>query len=357
MKVKVESNYMKEPLVSVIMSVYNTQEEYLREAIESILQQTYLLFEFIIIDDASDSWCHKIIKEYSIDKRIKLVSNESNLGLTKSLNKALAMANGEYIARMDSDDIAYPQRLKRQVEYMEKHRNIAVVGTLALTSDTKECIGYFKANNMELLKVYMLFQNAGIIHPTAMFRKRFFDEHKITYDERYPKAQDYALWLEVLQYGKISCLNEVLLIYRRHAGQITQKLSDEQIKYTNQIIYNQFKRIGIQLSSRELQIIGNIRFQENRGSLEEMHDLFKRIEKENPKQGGYNKFYLHRELLYRWILINNKNKKIWHYSFSYQMFNIWNLMYIVDKIIEPYIWYLKNIIREYKLNVFKKNIS
>ena len=115
-------------LISVIMSNYNTPEEYLREAIESILNQTYKNFEFIIIDDCSTDNSLEIIKSYN-DERIVLIENEENIGLTKSINKGLAVAKGEYIARMDADDVSLPQRFEKQINYMNDHTELIVCGS------------------------------------------------------------------------------------------------------------------------------------------------------------------------------------------------------------------------------------
>jgi glycosyltransferase involved in cell wall biosynthesis len=117
------------PRISVVMSVYNG-EKYLRQAIESILQQTYTDFEFIIIDDGSTDSSREIIQSYD-DKRIRLVINEQNIGLTKSLNKGIRLAKGEFIARMDADDISLPQRFEKQVAYLDSHPEVGVLGTYA----------------------------------------------------------------------------------------------------------------------------------------------------------------------------------------------------------------------------------
>ena len=113
--------------ITVLMSVYNTKEDYLREAIESILNQTLREFEFIIINDASNEQTINILDQYN-DDRIIRIDNEVNHGLTASLNKGLSVAKGEYIARMDADDISYPNRLELQYQYMQKHPNVAILG-------------------------------------------------------------------------------------------------------------------------------------------------------------------------------------------------------------------------------------
>lgn len=118
----------KKPTVSVLMSTYNTPNEWLSESIESILNQTFGDFEFLIVDDCSKTNIEEIQKKYN-DPRIKWIKNEVNMGLTKSLNKLLRMAKGKYIARMDSDDISLAERFQVQVQFMDKHPNVIVSGT------------------------------------------------------------------------------------------------------------------------------------------------------------------------------------------------------------------------------------
>ena len=120
---------MKNPKVTVLMSVYNG-EKYLQEAIDSILEQTFKDFEFLIINDGSTDKTGEILESYH-DLRIKIINNEKNIGLTKSLNKGLKLARGEYIARQDADDISMPERLEKEVEFLETHQDYAVVGAFA----------------------------------------------------------------------------------------------------------------------------------------------------------------------------------------------------------------------------------
>jgi glycosyltransferase involved in cell wall biosynthesis len=119
------------PKVTVLMSVYNG-EEHLREAIDSILNQTYKNFEFLIIDDGSTDGSVNIIRSY-LDPRIRLIKNKKNIGITRSLNKGLKLARGEYIARMDDDDIAFPERLEKQVRFLNEHVNVGLVGGSDIT--------------------------------------------------------------------------------------------------------------------------------------------------------------------------------------------------------------------------------
>ncbi|MCP8319033.1 MAG: glycosyltransferase, partial [Candidatus Methylarchaceae archaeon HK01B] len=118
---------MKSPKITILMSVYNG-EKYLREAIDSILNQTFKDFEFLIINDGSTDRTVEILRSYH-DSRIKIITNEKNMGLTKSLNKGLKIARSEYVARMDADDISYPRRLEVQYEYMKKNPDVGIVGS------------------------------------------------------------------------------------------------------------------------------------------------------------------------------------------------------------------------------------
>lgn len=220
-------------LVSVLMSVYNERAEYLDEAISSILNQTYENIEFIIVNDGCDETCSRLLDSYQTqDNRIKIIKNESNIGLTKSLNKGLRIAKGKYVARMDSDDSSLPDRIGKQVGYMEENQDIAVLGTEACDFDGNKLDVIFYAESFEATKVRMLFVNAGVYHPTAMIRSSFLREHNIRYDEAYRVSQDYRMWVDVMMAGGIIwTLREPLLKYRIHSGQITQKKQEIQQMY------------------------------------------------------------------------------------------------------------------------------
>jgi len=203
---------MKKPLISVIMPNYNG-EKYLSESIESILNQTFRDFEFIIIDDGSKDNSKKIIKKYQKkDKRIVLIENEKNLGLPLSLNKGLKKAKGVYIARMDSDDISLPKRLKNEFEYLEKHSNIFLIGSSAIIIDESgNRLGILKKfNSPKKIKKKFLRSNP-IIHPSIMFR----NFGKYFYRERFKSSEDYDFYLRILSSDlQITNLPEILIKYR-----------------------------------------------------------------------------------------------------------------------------------------------
>jgi len=215
------------PKISVVMSVYNSQQ-YLHEAIDSILNQSFKDFEFIIIDDASTDSSAEIIKSYT-DPRIKYHKNEHNLGLTKSLNKAIKLSESPYIARMDADDISLQKRLERQYLYLINHEDIAMVGTFGTLIDEngKEKDKISAALSPEEISAALVFYNQ-FIHSSVLYRKKVIVEAGL-YNEEYKKAQDYELWLRLLSLDhKMVNLEESLVLYREHNESISVKTSQAQ---------------------------------------------------------------------------------------------------------------------------------
>lgn len=280
--------------ISVLMSVYNTEQSYLREAIESILLQTYKEFEFIIINDGCNQETVNILESYS-DDRIRLIHNISNLGLTKSLNIALEAANGKYIARMDADDISYKQRLQKQYEYMEKHQEIDVLGSWCqIGNSVRKCEGTIPN---EWRRVRMLFGNHGIVHSTAFIRKDFLDKNCLVYDETMKKAQDYKLWVDCLKHGaKISVYPEALIQYRIHGGQISNIQGMEQLYFVQHIRESLVREIYPDITKRELTQFINAN--EEILSPYEIEMMIRNIEQGNSKMNRYDVQILHNELLY-----------------------------------------------------------
>src|SRR5690606_12020298 len=152
--------------ISVIMCVYKPDPEHLEAAISSILNQTFSDFEYIIVIDGPDDKVESHINSFD-DNRIKVIINKENLGLTCSLNVGLKVAKGKYVARMDSDDIALFNRFEEQYKYMEKNSDVVVLGSFANVLGTKNRVKIRHIENQEILRIRMMFYNAGIIHPTA----------------------------------------------------------------------------------------------------------------------------------------------------------------------------------------------
>jgi glycosyltransferase involved in cell wall biosynthesis len=220
------------PKVTVLMSVYNCKK-YLREAIDSILGQTFEDFEFLIIDDGSTDSSAKIIRSYA-DPRIRLIQNEENIGLTRSLNKGLKLAKGEYIARMDADDISLPSRFEKQVKALDENEKLGLLGTRYVKIDNKgnekgEIPVPLRREN--ILKHFLLFGSA-FCHSSMMFRKSYAKEIGF-YDESMKFAQDYDFGLRLFEIYDIDNYPEVLQKWRYNLKTgISVKRVDEQKRYS-----------------------------------------------------------------------------------------------------------------------------
>jgi glycosyltransferase involved in cell wall biosynthesis len=211
------------PLVSVIMSVHNG-EQWLDEAIASIIRQTYTHWEFIIIDDASNAATAERLKHYSIDSRIRVVRKETRQGLTKNLNAAIDMCQGELIARMDADDISVHDRLEKQVSYLFEYPRVAVVaGFIDMMDDNGKLTGVWPddRNTTSWKKIKaMLPWKSCIAHPSVMMRKEILQQYR--YNEAQVHSQDWDLWLRLAADDRIiEKIKEPVLLYRVHQGSVT----------------------------------------------------------------------------------------------------------------------------------------
>lgn len=216
--------------VSVIMSTYKEEEIFLRQAIESILNQTYEDFEYIIILDNPDNNLHiRIIKEYaSIDERIKFYVNEKNMGLTASLNKGLGLAKGKYICRMDADDISIDKRIENQKKYLEENDYDLIGGISQMIDENGKSIYSIKKvpTDMEKIKKALRY-NQIISHPTWFGKKEVFN--KLNGYRNMPLCEDYDFTLRAVLNGyKISNIDETVLKYRMTSSSISRSNLYEQ---------------------------------------------------------------------------------------------------------------------------------
>jgi len=221
---------MKTPLISVIMSVFN-EDRYLSGSIESILGQTFKDFEFIIVDDASTDASPGIIQSYAAkDSRIAVIKNSANQGLAMSLNNALRTIRGEFIARMDADDIAEKNRLECQLDFLNNNSKIDLVGSsMYLINTHNDIIACSEASaDPVILKKMIYFKNI-CFHPTWMFRSRILKDLKGY--RNLPAAQDYDFLMRLYSFGyEISNITTPLLSYRVHEDKISFDRSIKQIK-------------------------------------------------------------------------------------------------------------------------------
>ncbi len=239
-----------QPLVSVIMPVYNGRA-YLREAIESILNQTYANFEFLILNDGSTDNSLAIIQSFE-DKRILCFDDKENRGAYPRLNQGIQAAKGQYIAIMDADDISLPKRLERQVAYLEKQPEVALLGTqvkLLIEPQKSLLPPKRQAIQHDHIIAYQLFY-CPFVHPSVMIRA------SVAKQNPYPTAskitQDFHLWTQLLPKYEAANLNETLLHYRRHQ---TNQSSNHTTTLANlkNIFSVQFTRLNIPFTAADME--------------------------------------------------------------------------------------------------------
>jgi glycosyltransferase involved in cell wall biosynthesis len=241
---------VREARVTVLMPVHNGEKD-LREAIESILRQTHRAFEFLIINDGSTDRSVEIIQSYR-DPRIRVVHNDKNLGLILTLNKGMALAGGEYIVRMDCDDVSLPGRIQKQVHYMDKNPEVGISGTwVQMMGAGKRTIRY--PIEHDSIRCNLLFYSP-LAHPSVILRKDMMERHGLSYDTSYARAEDYELWVRAGKFVKLGNLGEPLLNYRVRLGLRHMMLGHEQLETSARIRRNQLRTFGIDFEERDVQV-------------------------------------------------------------------------------------------------------
>jgi glycosyltransferase involved in cell wall biosynthesis len=274
--------------VSVLMPAFNA-EQFIRDAIESILAQTFRNFEFIIIDDGSSDHTSEIIKTFK-DSRIRFHRNKKNLGIVRTLNKGLALAKGKYIARMDADDISLPERLAKQVEFMDQNPEIVVSGG---------AIEEFSIENSRPLRVHkmpeepaeiralLLFQ-CVLMHPTIIMRRSIIASEKFRYSPRDRHVEDFGMWQRISFSHCLANLPDVLLKYRLSPQSITH-LAEKKVYERDQAhiaIYQQaLNRFNVGANKYELTALRHLIMRRENISIEEIcavKELLKRMRAKLP---------------------------------------------------------------------------
>ncbi len=234
------------PLVSVVMSVHNGRP-YLAEAVQSILEQSHQELELILIDDASSDGSSLDLAQFARrDPRVRLLRNPENLGLTRSLNRGLAQARGEFIARQDADDVSLPYRLAKQVAALEADPELALIGTGIIEIDARGRQGALslQPTRQAVIQRKMLFDNA-FFHPSVMWRRQSFQEHGLAYDPERRYGQDYELFSRAVWRVKVSNLAEPLLLFRAHGGQVSKRAAEDQQALADQTAWRNFQAFGL----------------------------------------------------------------------------------------------------------------
>lgn len=244
------------PLVSVLMSVYNGAA-YLQQSIESILSQTLEDFEFIIIDDGSSDCSGEIIKAAaSRDSRVRAFSNPGNLGLSRSLNRGLALARGVYIARQDADDVSAPERLAEQVALLVADRSLVLTGSAYWVMDSYGVLLRMEQPPLHdaLIRWRMLF-NSAFAHPTVIFRADLLARHQLQYDEKLRYAQDYDLWSRFTDYGPVANGAAPLVYYRVYDETRRTEMHRQQQDIASGVVKRNLTKLGVALSDHEVHLL------------------------------------------------------------------------------------------------------
>lgn len=242
---------MDSPKISVIMPVYQG-DAHLSAAIQSILDQTYSDFEFLILCDEPSDTTRIILDTYQHnDSRIRVYYQQNRLGLIGSLNYGISMARGEYIARMDADDISSPDRFYEQIVWMDSHPDIGICGTWVLVKDKEqENICRYPVDDITI-QCEMLF-TPPIAHPTVFIRRKCIEDNEISYNEDNKFAEDFGFWVKASSFTHFSNIPKALLMYRVHDGAVSQSYKEKQLASADEIRKEQLKTLGIIPTAEEL---------------------------------------------------------------------------------------------------------
>ena len=236
---------------SVLLPVYNGQD-FLKDACDSVFAQSFTDFELLAIDDGSTDDSLSILNSYN-DPRMIIHRNESNLGLIATLNKGIDLARGEYIIRMDADDMSLPDRFAEQISFMDENPEVVISGTLYEHLDDPSVAIIKQPNDPEEIKCRLFFHTV-LAHPTVIYRREDMISNGLYYNAEYKHAEDFELWVRASRLVKISNLGKVLLRYRHHADQVSRTHSDIQISNLNRCRRQQLEEIGIESDEVEKQI-------------------------------------------------------------------------------------------------------
>lgn len=297
------------PRVSVFMPVYNA-EHYLNESIDSILNQSYTEFEFVIVNDGSTDRSAEVIKAYS-DPRIRFIENTQNLGLIASLNIGLETCKGEFIVRMDQDDISLPQRIEKQVQFMDKNPEYGLIG--CWFEDFGEAIENkvvrYSSDDTHI-RIRHLYQT-HIAHPTAVLRKSVIDKFNLRFDVDFVHGEDYAFWVQMSAHCKLSNYPEMLVRKRDHAQNVSNKYAQIQSDTCARVKKLQFEAMGISITRDEIELytrFANPDWTFSKDEMEVMHALLEKMANGNERSNFIPKQALKSYLAEKWFHLCLQNR-------------------------------------------------
>lgn len=301
------------PRVSIVMPVYNAARD-LRETIASVLAQSHRDFEFLVVDDGSSDASPEIVGEYG-DPRIRHL-RLGRSGFAAALNRGLDEARGEYVARMDADDVCLPQRLARQVAFMDAHPRLGLSGTDVETLPASgRPVRWSFPTDPARLRAGLLFE-PGVAHPTVIFRRAWLDRHGLRYDAAYPRVEDWDLWRRAAEHFELGNLPEVLLRYRVHDHRMSSRHGDEQRRVGRAIQGELLARLGLEAHPLR-RVHGDVSLADlrcaERGAafVDDVLAWFEIVRDANGARRVYDVAALDAFLADRLLLVFNHNRALW----------------------------------------------
>jgi glycosyltransferase involved in cell wall biosynthesis len=288
------------PRITLLMPVFNG-EKYLREALDSLLQQTFSDFELLVIDDGSSDGSADIVRSYR-DSRIRFEQNERNLGLITTLNRGLDLARGEFIARMDCDDISLPNRLERQIRFMEEHPEVGVIGTWFEKIRDNGTITVKIPADDATIRFFLIFDNA-FLHSSILLRRSLLERHGLRFDADFPYAEDYEFWVRCASYTQVANIPEVLVRYRDHSENTSNRFRKEQNSTADRVRRRHLAALGLHPDEAELALhlaITNYRFSGDFSRLVTARDWLSKLVEEVRKALNLSEHFLNDELDSYW---------------------------------------------------------
>lgn len=291
------------PKVTVLMPVYNG-EKYVKEAMDSILNQTFSDFEFLVIDDGSTDQTFDIVDSYK-DERIRTVRWSQNMGLVHSLNCGIEMARGEYIARMDCDDISMPDRLKKQVVFMDRHAEVGICGTWVRFFPKEHSFVWKLPIKHERIVSRLLF-DAAIAHPSVIIRKEVLLRHNLRYKSEFKHAEDYDLWVRAGQCTRLANIPRIMLCYRISQSHVCHVHNLEQRKNAGRIRENQLNLLGIFPDDAQRKLhesLARCEFSESHQYVDIVEDWLMDIREANLRMGVFSEPFFSERLADIWSMV------------------------------------------------------
>lgn len=302
---------MNHPLVSVIMPVYNS-EKYLKEAIDSVLSQSYSNIELVIVNDGSKDSSKQIIKSYN-DSRIQYVENESNGGIVYSRNKGLSHSKGEFVATLDSDDIALRERISMQVDFLQNNPEYGMCGTFYRTIDSQGnylAKVQFPTGNTDIIS-HLLIGNC-FCNSTVMIRRDIALDLK--YREKFDIVEDYELWYRISKRAKLANLPQVSVLYRVHGTNISAARLDDMLARLKKINEEVIQDLKLEYTGQELEIHANmlnrnVEYFKDPVNLSGLENWIIRFYSQIQYDDRYNTLLIYKLLVDKWIVFsfNAKN--------------------------------------------------